>query len=198
MFSGIVEATGIVRKIEKIGSSLDITIQSDFSAETYIDQSIAHNGVCLTVTRQDDQTFSVTAIEETLNKTNLGSWKEGDLVNLERSLFANSRIDGHFVQGHVDTTVTCKEIIEVDGSWYFHFSISPEWQKYMVKKGSICINGVSLTIVDIDREQFSVAIIPYTYANTNFKAIKAGDKTNIEFDVLGKYIIKYLDNIHNN
>ncbi len=198
MFSGIVEATGIVRKIEKIGSSLDITIQSDFSAETYIDQSIAHNGVCLTVTRQDDQTFSVTAIEETLNKTNLGSWKEGDLVNLERSLFANSRIDGHFVQGHVDTTVTCKEIIEVDGSWYFHFSISPEWQKYMVKKGSICINGVSLTIVDIDREQFSVAIIPYTYANTNFKTIKIGDKINIEFDVLGKYIIKYLDNIHNN
>ena len=110
MFSGIVEATGIVRKIEKIGSSLDITIQSDFSAETYIDQSIAHNGVCLTVTRQDDQTFSVTAIEETLNKTNLGSWKEGDLVNLERSLFANSRIDGHFVQGHVEKSSKLMEV----------------------------------------------------------------------------------------
>lgn len=198
MFSGIVEAIGIVKKIEKTGTSLDITITSTFSAETYIDQSIAHNGVCLTVTRQDEETYMVTAIKETLGKTNLATWIEGDIVNLERSLFANARIDGHFVQGHVDTTVTCTDIVQVDGSWYFHFSISPEWQKYIVKKGSICINGVSLTIVDIDREQFSVAIIPYTYEHTNFKAMKIDDVINIEFDVLGKYIIKYLENIHNN
>jgi len=198
MFSGIVEAIGIVKKIEKTGTSLDITITSTFSAETYIDQSIAHNGVCLTVTRQDEETYMVTAIKETLGKTNLATWIEGDIVNLERSLFANARIDGHFVQGHVDTTVTCTDIVQVDGSWYFHFSISPEWQKYIVKKGSICINGVSLTIVDIDREQFSVAIIPYTYEHTNFKAMKIGHVINIEFDVLGKYIIKYLENIHNN
>ena len=198
MFSGIVETIGIVKKIEKTGTSLDITITSTFSAETYIDQSIAHNGVCLTVTRQDEETYMVTAIKETLGKTNLATWIEGDIVNLERSLFANARIDGHFVQGHVDTTVTCTDIVQVDGSWYFHFSISPEWQKYIVKKGSICINGVSLTIVDIDREQFSVAIIPYTYEHTNFKAMKIDDVINIEFDVLGKYIIKYLENIHNN
>lgn len=196
MFSGIVEAIGIVNKIEKSGTSLNITIGSNFSSETYIDQSIAHNGVCLTVTHQDDQSFKVTAIKETLDKTNLGRWKEGDIVNLERSLFANARVDGHFVQGHVDTTVICTDIQQVDGSWYFHFSISPEWQKYIVKKGSICINGVSLTIVDIDSEKFSVAIIPYTYEHTNFKAMKIGDVINIEFDVLGKYIIKYLDNIH--
>lgn len=198
MFSGIVEAIGIVKKIEKTGTSLDITITTTFSAETYIDQSIAHNGVCLTVTLQDEETYMVTAIKETLGKTNLATWIEGDIVNLERSLFANARIDGHFVQGHVDTTVTCTDIVQVDGSWYFHFSISPEWQKYIVKKGSICINGVSLTIVDIDREQFSVAIIPYTYEHTNFKAMKIDDVINIEFDVLGKYIIKYLENIHNN
>ena len=196
MFSGIVEAMGVVKKIEESGSSLDITIQSDFSADTYIDQSIAHNGVCLTVTHQNETDYKVTAIKETLEKTNLGYWKVGDLVNLERSLFANARIDGHFVQGHVDSTVVCKEILEEDGSWYFHFSISPEWQKYIVKKGSICINGVSLTIVDINQDSFSVAIIPYTYEHTNFKNIQKDDVINIEFDVLGKYIIKYLDNIH--
>lgn len=195
MFSGIVEATGTVAKILKEGTNIHFTITSDISKEAYIDQSIAHNGVCLTVVEHDATTYVVTAIQETLDKTNLGNWQIGDIINLERSLTANARIDGHFVQGHVDTIATCKDILEVDGSWYFHFNIASEFGKYIVDKGSICINGVSLTVVTASDDSFSVAIIPYTYAHTNFSQLKIGSIVNIEFDILGKYIIKYLEKV---
>ena len=164
--------------------------------EIHIDQSIAHNGVCLTVVEKDDKNYKVTAIKETLVKSNLGLLKAGDHINLERSVSAAMRMDGHFVQGHVDTTAICKEVKEENGSWYYTFNISDKSSaNLMVNKGSITVNGVSLTLVDPANDQFSVAIIPFTHENTNFKYIKAGTTVNIEFDVMGKYVIKYLDSI---
>ncbi len=198
MFSGIVEDQGKVRDIVKDGSNIHFTIYSKLSSESYIDQSISHNGVCLTVVEKTQDTHTVTAINETLEKTNLGQLKIGDPINLERSILATTRMDGHFVQGHVDTTVQCLQINNQDGSWQFLFSMSQEFKNLIVPQGSICINGVSLTIAQINPESFGVAIIPYTYEYTNFSMIKVGDVVNIEFDILGKYIVRYLENFKNN
>lgn len=196
MFSGIVESTGIIQDIKKEGSNIHFSIKSTISKDAYIDQSIAHNGVCLTVVSVQNDIHTVTAIKETLEKTNLGKLKVNDNINLERSLLANSRVDGHFVQGHVDTVATCHSIKEVDGSWYFEFTTHPENANLMVNKGSICINGVSLTLVNAAQGRFSVAIIPYTYENTNFKSLRQGDIVNVEFDILGKYIVNYLSKLN--
>ncbi len=196
MFSGIIESLGRIEKIETENTNLHFYVSCDFLNEIHIDQSIAHNGVCLTVVEKDDKNYKVTAIKETLVKSNLGLLKAGDHINLERSVSAAMRMDGHFVQGHVDTTAICKEVKEENGSWYYTFNISDKSSaNLMVNKGSITVNGVSLTLVDPANDQFSVAIIPFTHENTNFKYIKAGTTVNIEFDVMGKYVIKYLDSI---
>jgi riboflavin synthase len=198
MFSGIVEDIGKVVDIVHSETNVNFHIMSDISREAYIDQSISHNGVCLTVVEQKENIHVVTAISETLKKTNLGSLQIGSHVNLERSVLATTRMDGHFVQGHTDTTVTCTQIINADGSWYFTFDLPDEFSPLLVPQGSVCINGVSLTVAQLGADSFTVAIIPYTYEHTNFSSIKQGDKVNVEFDILGKYIIRYLDKFKNN
>ncbi len=197
MFSGIVEEAAVITGLEKDKSNLHITMECSFVNELKIDQSIAHNGVCLTVVNMTDRSYTVTAIQETLDKSNLGVLKVGDKVNLERSMIMNGRLDGHIVQGHVDQTAVCKEVKEVDGSWYFTFQYDMNKEKaaqgYMtVEKGSVTVNGVSLTVVNSKEDQFSVAIIPYTYEFTNFHQIKEGSIVNIEFDILGKYISRIM------
>jgi riboflavin synthase len=196
MFSGIIENLGTVRSLRKEGSNVHMDISCDFLHEIYIDQSIAHNGVCLTVVGIGPDHYTVTAVLETLERSNLGKLQPGDSINLERSVRADMRMDGHFVQGHVDTTAICTGVKEADGSWYFDFEIDRQYKNYLVDKGSICINGVSLTVIHPTENHFSVAIIPYTYAHTNFKFLKPGDVVNIEFDILGKYILKYLENLN--
>ena len=191
MFTGIIKELGTVTQIEQEGTNYHFTIQADMTSALGIDESVAHNGVCLTVVAIKDDTYTVTAIEETLQKTNLSTWKVGTPVNLERAMVYNARLDGHIVQGHVDTTATCTEIKEVDGSWYFTFEYQPTEEHLLVDKGSICVNGTSLTVVDPIDNQFSVAIIPYTYEHTVFKHLQPGDAVNLEFDILGKYIAKY-------
>lgn len=192
MFTGIIEVLGKVEKMEKEGTNIHFTVSCPISNELKVDQSVSHNGVCLTVVALSDGQHTVTAIEETLNKTNIGDLKVGDIVNIERAMSASARFDGHFVQGHVDTTGTCLSVTSADGSWYFSFNynVKPEW--LLVDKGSICINGVSLTVVEPKGGDFSVAIIPYTFENTVFKHLKVGDTINLEFDVIGKYITKYM------
>lgn len=192
MFTGIVEDLGVVTELQHEGNNLHISLESKFTDELQIDQSIAHNGACLTVVAIEDQTYRVTAIAETLERTNLSGLKLNDLVNLERCMVAGERLDGHMVQGHVDQIGTCEKIEELDGSWKFHFSYKPQGHNVTVEKGSICINGVSLTVVDSGQGQFSVAIIPYTFEHTSFKQLKAGDHVNLEFDIIGKYIARYL------
>jgi riboflavin synthase len=192
MFTGIVESMGKIAKVEKEGSNVHFTLESELAKEAYIDQSIAHNGACLTVVSMDKHQYTVTAIQETLDKTNLGDWKVGDFVNLERSMTAEKRLDGHFVQGHVDQTTECLSVEDVNGSWNFRFALPKDDRALVVSKGSICINGVSLTVVDPDETSFGVSIIPYTYEHTNFKHIKVGTKVNLEFDILGKYVTKYI------
>ncbi len=191
MFTGIIETLGKVQGIEQEGSNVHFTIESDISNELKIDQSIAHNGVCLTVVKQESNQHIVTAIQETLERSSLGGIKVGSTINLERAMLANARLDGHIVQGHVDTTGTCVSVEEVDGSWYYTFKYQPTEELLLVDKGSICINGVSLTVVNPVDNCFSVAIIPFTYEHTTFHALKPGDTVNLEFDVLGKYIAKY-------
>lgn len=191
MFTGIIKELGTVTQIKQEGTNYHLTIQAQMTAELGIDESVAHNGVCLTVVALDGDTYTVTAIEETLQKTNLGTWQVGTPVNLERAMVYNARLDGHIVQGHVDTTGTCVNIQEVDGSWYFTFEYQPTEEHLLVDKGSICVNGTSLTVVDPVENRFSVAIIPYTYENTVFKDLQIGDAVNLEFDILGKYIAKY-------
>ena len=196
MFTGIVEELGKVDKIEVEGSNIHFSIESSLADEAYIDQSISHNGVCLTIVKIDGDKYVVTAIEETLNKTNLGKLEVGNVVNLERAMLPNKRLDGHFVQGHVDTTTLCLDVQVVDGSWYYTFAIPNEYAPMVVPKGSIAINGVSLTVVldkDFAPDTFKVAIIPYTYEHTNFKNILAGDTVNLEFDIFGKYVARYFD-----
>ncbi len=194
MFSGIVEEAGVIKKLEQEQQNLHITIACSFVDELKIDQSIAHNGVCLTVVKKETDAYTVTAIKETLEKSNLGLLKEGDKVNLERSLMHGDRVDGHFVQGHVDQTATCSHVEEADGSWYFTFEYKPLQDDYItVEKGSITINGVSLTVVNSKTNSFQVAIIPYTYEVTNFHEFKAGTIVNLEFDVIGKYITKIVN-----
>ena len=190
MFTGIIETLGVIQEIKKTDDNLHITIQSDITSELKIDQSVAHNGVCLTVVGIDNNQYTVTAIRETIEKTNLGEWKVGDIVNLERAMKLGDRLDGHMVQGHIDQTGMCKNIESANGSWYFTFEYNPEWNNLTIEKGSITVNGVSLTVVHSKKNEFSVAIIPYTYENTNFKNFNIGSKINLEFDVIGKYVSK--------
>ncbi len=197
MFSGIVEEAATVVGLEKDKSNLHLTLKCSFTNELKIDQSVAHNGVCLTVVKKDGDNYTVTAIQETLDKSNLGILKVGDKVNLERSMMMNGRLDGHIVQGHVDQTAECVELKEADGSWYYTFRYDVDKAKavqgYMtVEKGSVCVNGVSLTVVNSRDDRFSVAIIPYTYEFTNFHQIKPGSIVNLEFDILGKYISRLM------
>lgn len=199
MFTGIVEAVGTITHIKKETSNIRFSIQSPFTSELKIDQSISHNGACLTVVDIKGTEYDVIAIEETLLKTNLGTLKTGDKINLERSMHINSRLDGHLVQGHVDETAVCINIGEKNGSWLFYFECLNKTKNILIPKGSICINGVSLTVVDAPTPtRFSVAIIPYTFENTNFQYLKAGDEVNIEFDVIGKYVQRILGDSWNN
>jgi len=190
MFTGIIECIATVEKIEKDKGNLNISLKSSITNELKVDQSLCHNGVCLTVVKLNDDIYTVTVIAESLKKTNLGELKPGDIVNLERSMSVNSRFDGHIVQGHVDEVAVCSESFETNGSWKYVFKHSE--QNITVEKGSITINGVSLTVVNSSTSSFSVAIIPYTYENTNFKKIVEGSKVNLEFDILGKYISKLI------
>ncbi len=191
MFTGIIEDLGKITKLSHKGTNIDFTIESSISKELKIDQSIAHNGVCLTVIHKDAESHTVTAIKETLDRSNIGDLQEGSRVNLERAMTANARLDGHMVQGHVDTTAKCVSIKEENGSWLFTFSFDNEHSNLLVDKGSVCINGVSLTVVNPTHEHFSVAIIPYTYEHTTFSTLKENDPVNIEFDIIGKYIAKH-------
>lgn len=193
MFTGIIEDLGTVQKLEKEGGNLHITLSSSITNELKIDQSVAHNGVCLTVTDIKNNGYVVTAIQETLEKTNLDALKEGDRVNLERAMKLGDRLDGHIVQGHVDQTAKCISIEEESGSWVFTFNYDKSLNNITIEKGSITVNGVSLTVVNSKVNQFSVAIIPYTYAHTTFKTLKVGDDVNLEFDVVGKYIKRLND-----
>jgi riboflavin synthase len=191
MFTGIIESLGEVLAIIKEGSNIHFLIHSTLAKELKVDQSLSHNGVCLTVTSIDNESYSVTAILETLNRTNLGQLKVGDKVNLERAMSYNGRLDGHIVQGHVDDVGFCTKVVEQYGSWEYYFEYAPNLDHILVDKGSVCINGVSLTVVNPSTNTFNVAIIPYTYEHTTFKDIKVGDKVNLEFDILGKYVAKY-------
>ena len=192
MFTGIIETLGIVTKQENEGSNLHITVNSSFAKKLKIDQSVAHNGVCLTVVAIDEDTYSVTAIEETLQKTNLNILKIGCLVNLERAMIMGSRLDGHIVQGHIDQTGICIDIEKKDGSWIFTFEYDSASNNLTIEKGSITIDGTSLTVINSGKNSFSVAIIPYTYENTRFNTYKIGDIVNLEFDVIGKYVTKMM------
>ena len=188
MFTGIIEAKGKVLSVEKMDENLKAWISAPFVQEVKIDQSIAHDGVCLTVDGINEALYSVTAVKETLVKTNLRNWAAGKEVNLERAMKLGERLDGHLVQGHVDTTGTCIDIVENGGSWLFTFKYPEKFAPLIIEKGSICINGVSLTAFDLQKTLFSVTIIPYTYENTNIAGIKKGDSVNLEFDLIGKYI----------
>ena len=190
MFTGIIEAFGRVESLEKEGDNLHLTLASDLAPELKIDQSLAHNGVCLTVVAVNNTTYTVTAIKETLDKTNLGELNLGALVNLERAMKLGARLDGHLVQGHIDQVGFCTQVEEENGSWRFRFQYDPAAQNMTIEKGSITVNGVSLTVVDARKDEFSVAIIPYTYQHTNFHQISQGTKVNLEFDLVGKYISK--------
>ena len=192
MFTGIVETTGKVVSIETEGTNLHFQINSPISSELSEDQSLSHNGVCLTVTKVHGETHYVTAVEETLVKSNLGKLKPGSVVNLERSMPVSGRFDGHIVQGHVDQMGEVISIDEKDGSWLYRFKFSQEKSHLVVEKGSICINGVSLTCFDVKDNEFSVAIIPYTFEHTDFNTMKPGDKVNLEYDVIGKFVEKML------
>ena len=192
MFTGIIEEVATVVKTQKDSENLHLTIKSNITDELQIDQSVAHNGVCLTVVGIDGQNYTVTAIKETLDKSNIGSLAEGSQVNLERAMKLGARLDGHIVQGHVDQIAQCSGVIQEDGSWRYSFDYNPEQGNVTIEKGSITVNGVSLTVVDSKDYSFSVAIIPYTYENTGFKTLKKGDWVNLEFDVVGKYVKKLL------
>ena len=190
MFTGIIETIGVIKAIEKEDENVHITVNSSITNELKIDQSVSHNGVCLTIVNINNDSYTITAIQETLNKTNLGDWKVADLVNLERAMKLNDRLDGHLVQGHVDQIGVCKEVLETNGSWFYTFQYDENLNNITIEKGSITVNGVSLTVVNSKNNEFSVAIIPYTYEQTNFKNFKKGTKVNLEFDVIGKYVAK--------
>lgn len=188
MFTGIIESLGVIQKIEKEGENFHFYVKSDFTNELKIDQSVAHNGVCLTVVDIDNDTYKVTAIKETIDKTSLINWKESDAVNLERGMKLGARLDGHIVQGHVDQTGICTNIKDADGSTYYTFTYDSSLNNITIEKGSITVNGVSLTVVNSKKDEFSVAIIPYTKEHTTFKYLNIGDVVNLEFDVIGKYV----------
>jgi riboflavin synthase len=192
MFTGIIETTGRVSNLKREQDNLQIIIESNLSNELKIDQSVSHNGVCLTVVALAEGTHTVTAVSETLNKSNLGKLKEGDLVNLERCMQMNGRLDGHIVQGHVDQTGICTGLIDMNGSWEYTFSYDAASGNITVEKGSICVNGISLTVINSKENYFSVAIIPYTYEHTNMQNLKIGDTVNLEFDIIGKYVARLM------
>ncbi len=194
MFTGIIEELGTIQNLVPEDDNLHIHVQSNITNELKIDQSVAHNGVCLTVVEKEGDTYVVTAIKETLDKSNLGKLAIGQKVNLERCMQMNGRLDGHIVQGHVDTTATMTKVEEENGSWKFTFEYKAHPEHVTVEKGSITINGVSLTVVDSTQNGFSVAIIPYTYEHTQFHTLQAGDRVNLEFDIIGKYVAKMLAN----
>lgn len=190
MFTGIIETLGIIKDLKKDNNNLNITVFSSITHELKIDQSVAHNGVCLTVIAINNGEYTVTAIKETIEKTNLADWKVDDLLNLERAMKLGDRLDGHIVQGHVDQTGICKSIEEANGSWYFTFEYDNNLNNITIEKGSITVNGVSLTVVNSKENEFSVAIIPYTFEHTNFKNVQIGTTINLEFDVVGKYVAR--------
>lgn len=191
MFTGIIEAQGTLVRIDREGSNIHFTLSSAISEELKIDQSVAHDGVCLTVVAIGGGRHQVTAIEETLKRSKLDNWVVGSAINLERAMKADARLDGHMVQGHVDATARCTAVDVRDGSWYYRFQYEPTEEHLLVDKGSVCVNGVSLTVVEPVGDTFSVAIIPYTYEHTNFHQLQAGDQVNLEFDIIGKYIARY-------
>ena len=193
MFTGIIETFGRVEKIERENSNINFTFSSSISSELKVDQSLSHNGVCLTVVKIIDKNYVVTAIEETLKRTNLGALVLGDMVNLERCMLANGRFDGHIVQGHIDTTAKCLEINNLNGSWVFVFEYEKNKNNITVEKGSVTINGVSLTVVNSEENIFSVCIIPFTFEHTNFNKLQLGSIVNLEFDIIGKYLSKLLN-----
>ena len=190
MFTGIIETLGIIKEIEKDQENLHLTIESKITHELKIDQSVAHNGICLTVVKINDNNYTVTAIKETIDKTTLGNWKVGEILNLERAMKLGDRLDGHIVQGHVDQIGTCINIKEANGSWVFTFEYDNSLNNITIEKGSITINGTSLTVVNSELNKFSVAIIPYTFEHTNFNTFKIGTQINLEFDVIGKYVTR--------
>jgi riboflavin synthase len=193
MFTGIIESVGKIQSIDNQGSNKVFRIASPISHELKPDQSVSHNGACLTVESTAEGIHQVTAIEETLRKTNLGDWLPGHLINLERCLVMNGRLDGHIVQGHVDCTATCLDRIEKGGSWEFRFSFPEKFGALLIEKGSICLNGISLTLFNVKKKHFTVAVIPYTFEHTNVKNVFPGDKVNIEFDMIGKYVSRIKD-----
>ena len=192
MFTGIIESFGQIKEISSTGSNKSFWIESPLSSSFKIDQSVSHDGVCLTVEEISENLYKVTAVEETLEKTSLNSWRIGSYINIERSLLPLNRIDGHFVQGHVDTTGVCRKITDKDGSFEFEFSFPKKFAPLMIEKGSICINGISLTAFDVKNKSFKVAIIPYTFSHTNLKFLKEKNQVNLEFDMIGKYIVRKL------
>ena len=191
MFTGIIESLGNVQSIENHGTNKTFWINSPISSELKVDQSISHNGACLTVEELREGSHRVTAIEETLKKTNLGSWQTGDGVNLERCLLMNGRLDGHIVQGHVDTVATCLDRQEKNGSWEFRFEFPKKFTGLVIEKGSICLNGISLTIFNVKKTRFDIAVIPYTFDHTNIQSVVPGIRVNLEFDMIGKYVSRF-------
>jgi riboflavin synthase len=194
MFTGIIETLGAIQEVKKEQDNIHITIDSVLAKELKIDQSVAHNGICLTVVAIEGNHYTVTAIGETIKKTNISNWKVGDSVNLERAMKLGDRLDGHIVQGHVDQIGTCIAVQETNGSWFYTFEYDSSLQNITIEKGSITVNGVSLTVVDSGVNNFSVAIIPYTYEHTNFNSFVVGTKVNLEFDVIGKYVSRLYAN----
>ena len=190
MFTGIIETTGIVTDIISTGTNKTFWIASPISADLKVDQSVAHSGVCLTVEKVENGQHQLTAIEETLHKTNLNTWKAGTFVNIERCLTMNGRLDGHIVQGHVDAVATCLQVADKDGSWEYIFSFDSKFASLVIEKGSIAINGTSLTVFNVTGNTFTVAIIPYTYEHTNIHQVTVGSRVNIEFDIIGKYVAR--------
>lgn len=193
MFSGIIKHTGTLQSITPTGTNLRMTVASPLAASLHIDQSVAHDGVCLTVVQADPATYAVDVVRETLSKTRLGSLQPGDEINLETSITPLTLLDGHIVQGHVDTVLTCLSVTDQGGSWTLRFALPQEYAGLVIARGSICLNGVSLTVANVHADSFEVAIIPYTYTHTNFRLLQSGDQVNAEFDVLGKYIRRQLD-----
>lgn len=191
MFTGIIEQTGVVLDVFDTGTNRSFLIGSGLSGQLKVDQSVSHSGVCLTVEKLEEESHQVTAIAETLSKTNLGQWQKGSMVNLERCVPMNGRLDGHLVQGHVDATATCESVEDQNGSWLYTFQYPAQFAHLLIEKGSICVNGISLTAFDLVDNRFSVAIIPYTYEHTNLKQVKPGDSVNLEFDMVGKYLARW-------
>ena len=193
MFSGIIKSTGVLQSIKPMGSSRRLTISSPFSGELTIDQSLSHDGICLTIIDVNNDTYDADVVQETLSKTTFQSLKEGQLINLEKSMTPTTLIDGHLVQGHVDTVLECLDIKDKNGSWNMKFNLPQEFTSLIIPRGSVCLNGVSLTVANLYEDSFEVAIIPYTYDHTNFRFLREGDYVNVEFDLIGKYLLRQMD-----